>query len=60
MGDSWEDDDFTPVVPQAVVLPTKTSWDDEDLVGRPLPLKCCPLVYSCALRRFSSKVWLVK
>lgn len=49
MGDSWEDDDFTPVVPQAVVLPTKTSWDDEDLVGRPLPLKCCPLVYSCAL-----------
>ncbi|TFJ87680.1 hypothetical protein NSK_001030 [Nannochloropsis salina CCMP1776] len=35
MGDSWEDDDFTPVVPQAVVLPTKTSWDDEDLPEDP-------------------------
>lgn len=32
MGDSWEDDDFMPVVPQAVVLPSKAAWDDEDAV----------------------------
>lgn len=29
MGDSWEDEDFVPVVPQAV-LPSKAAWDDED------------------------------
>jgi hypothetical protein len=33
MGDSWEDDDFTPVLPQAVILPTKAAWEDEDLVS---------------------------
>lgn len=44
MGDSWEDDDFTPVLPQAVILPTKAAWEDEDLVsgdvyaGGPPPL----------------------
>lgn len=32
MGDSWEDDDFTPVLPAAVILPTKAAWEDEDLV----------------------------
>ena len=32
MGDSWEDDDFVPVVPQPVVLPSKAAWDDEDAV----------------------------
>ncbi len=33
MGDSWEDDDFVPVVPEAVVLPSKAAWDDEDAVS---------------------------
>jgi len=33
MGDSWEDGDFTPVLPQAVILPTKAAWEDEDLVS---------------------------
>lgn len=33
MGDSWEDDDFTPVLPAAVILPTKAAWEDEDLVS---------------------------
>lgn len=33
MGDSWEDDDFVPVVPTpAVALPSKAAWDDEDQV----------------------------
>ncbi len=32
MGDSWEDDDFTPVVPVPVVLPSKAAWEDEDAV----------------------------
>ena len=53
MGDSWEDDDFTPVLPQAVILPTKAAWEDEDLVSGdvcsspplllfwPLPLVLC-------------------
>lgn len=40
MGDSWEDEDFVPAVPQAVVLPSKSAWDDEDAVCDGVRRRC--------------------